>query len=108
MIRAIQLEVYEKHQIILTAIGVYSINTSNPKVMEIQKEVKEIALSHEYVRQLHGFYLDEDKKTMRFDIVISLESKDRLKVYKEVVSDVKNHYPEYKITAFPDIDFAEE
>ena len=108
MIRAIQLEVYERYQIILTAIGVYSINTSNPKVMEIQKEVKEIALSHEYVRQLHGFYLDEDKKTMRFDIVISLESKDRLKVCKEVVSDVKNHFPEYKLNAFPDIDFAEE
>lgn len=108
MIRAIQLEVYEKYQIILTAIGVYSINTSNPKVMEIQKEVKEIALSHEYVKQLHGFYLDEDKKTMRFDIVISLESKDRLKAYKEVVSDVKNHFPEYKLNVFPDINFAEE
>jgi len=33
MIRDIQLEVYFKHQIILTAIGVYSINTQDPYVI---------------------------------------------------------------------------
>lgn len=108
MIRDIQLEVYYKHHIILTAIGVYSINTKDPKIRQMHEKLKEIVFSHKYVTQLHGFYVDEDAKTMRFDVVISLDADDRLKVYDEVLLDVKNNFPEYEIQAFPDVDFAAE
>lgn len=107
MIRDIQLEVYYKHHIILTAIGVYSINTKDPKIRQMHESLKEILFSHNYITQLHGFYVDEEVKTMRFDVVISLDAEDRLSVYDEVVLDVKNHFPEYEIQAFPDVDFAD-
>ena len=105
MIRDIQLEVYFKHQIILTAIGVYSINTQDPYVIAMHKKLKEIVFSHKYVTQLHGFYVDKSEKTIRFDVVISLDADDRLKIFDEVVKDVESKFPEYEIEAFPDVDF---
>ncbi|MDU7411977.1 MAG: cation diffusion facilitator family transporter [Anaerococcus sp.] len=105
MIRDIQLEVYFKHQIILTAIGVYSINTQDPYVIAMHKKLKEIVFSHKYVTQLHGFYVDKSEKTIRFDVVISLDADDRLKIFEGVVKDVESKFSEYEIVAFPDVDF---
>ena len=105
MIRDIQLEVYFKHQIVLTAIGVYSINTQDPHVIDMHKKLKDIVFAHQYVTQLHGFYVYESEKTIRFDVVISLDVDDRLKIFDEVVKDVESKFPEYEIEAFPDVDF---
>ena len=107
IIRDIQLEVYLKHQIVLTAIGVYSINTQDPHVIAMHKRIKDIVFAHRYVTQLHGFYVNEYKKSIRFDVVISLDADDRLKVFDEVVEDVQSNFPDYEIEAFPDVDFAD-
>ena len=84
LIRNIQSEVFKEHRVILTAIGVYSVNTNDEENIRIREKVREIALSHEHVRQIHGFYLDQDEKTMRFDVVISFNAGDRREVYTEV------------------------
>ena len=108
LIRDIQVEVYKKHHIILTAIGVYSVNTKDEEIIEAQKKVREIVFSHPHVRQMHGFYLVKGNKTIRFDIVISFEAKDRRAVYQEVVSDVQKAFPGYRLQVAMDTDFAEE
>ena len=108
LIREISLKVFKEHRVILTAIGVYSVNTKDPEVIAVQKRVRETVLAHEYVRQIHGFYLQKEQKTMRFDIVISFDAKDRRAVYEEVVSDVQKQFPEYKLQVAMDTDFAEE
>ncbi len=108
LIRSIQMEVYKEHHVILTAIGVYSVNTKDEEVIETQKKVREIVFSHPYVRQMHGFYLMKDQKAMRFDIVISFDAKDRRAVYTEVVSNVQKAFPEYTLQVAMDTDFAEE
>ncbi len=108
LIRSIQEKVYAKHRIILTAIGVYSINTKDPDIMDAQKKVREIVTAHPYILQMHGFYMDKEKKTMRFDIVISFDAKDRKTVYKDVFEDVQKHYPDYQLQLAMDTDFSEE
>ena len=108
LIRRIQTTVYSKHQVILTAIGVYSVNTKDEEIIEAQEKVREIVFSHDYVRQMHGFFMNPEQKTMRFDIVISFDAKDRRAVFREVISDVQNAYPEYTLQAAMDTDFAEE
>ena len=107
IIRDIQLKVYYKHQIVLTAIGVYSINTQDPNVINMHKKLKEIVFSHKYVKQLHGFYVDDEKKSIRFDVVISLDADDRLEVYNDIVKDVQRNFPGYVIQSFPDVDFTD-
>ena len=108
LIRNIQMTVYKEHQVILTAIGVYSVNTKDEEVIRAREQVENIVLAHEYVRQMHGFYITEEEKTMRFDIVISFDAKDRRAVYNEVIADVQKAYPEYTLQVAMDTDFAEE
>ncbi len=105
--RQIQETVYEKHGVLLTAVGIYSVNTKDKEVIEMRKRVRGIVLSHEHVKQMHGFYLDRKKKAMRFDIVVSFDADDRRKVYEEAVADVRKAFPEYELQAALDLDFAE-
>ena len=108
LIRSIQVKVYEEHHVILTAIGVYSVNTKDAEIIEAYKIVKDVVLSHEYVRQIHGFYMDKEKKTMRFDIVVSFDAEDRRAVYGKVIEAVGNEYPGYELQVAMDTDFSED
>ena len=65
------MAVYEEHNVILTAIGVYSVNTQDEEIMSAKEKVRDIVFSHDHVKQMHGFYLIKDPKSIRFDIVIS-------------------------------------
>ena len=108
LIRSIQVKVYEEHHVILTAIGVYSVNTKDAEIIEAYKKVKDLVLSHEYVRQIHGFYMDKDKKTLRFDIVVSFDAEDRRAVYGKVIEAVGKEYPGYELQVAMDTDFLED
>ena len=108
LLRNIQTTVYQEHQVILTAIGVYSMNTKDEEVIAAQKRVREIVFAHEYVRQMHGFYLVKEPKSMRFDLVISFDAKDRRAVFAEAVADVQKAFPDYVLQTAMDTDFAEE
>ncbi len=108
LIRTIQMKVYAEYQVILTAIGVYSVNTKDEEIIEARKNVTEIVFSHPYVLQMHGFYMDKEKKTMRFDIVISFDAKDRKTAYKDIIEDVQKSYPDYQLQVAMDTDFSGE
>ena len=108
LIRSIQTEVYRQHQVILTAIGVYSVNTKDEEIIAAQQKVREIVFSHEHVTQLHGFYLVREPKTLRFDLVVSFNAKDRRAVFAEAVADVQKAFPDYELQTVLDTDFAEE
>lgn len=108
LLRKIQNAVFEEHKVILTAIGVYSMNTKDPEIIEVREKVRGIALSHRYVTQIHGFYLVKEDRSMRFDIVVSFDAKDRNAVYGEVVRDVQEAFPGYQLQVAMDTDFAEE
>lgn len=108
LIRNIQMAVYKQHQVILTAIGVYSVNTKDEEVIAMHRKVREIVFSHPHVKQMHGFYLIKDKKALRFDLVISFDAEDRKAVYAAAVSDVQKAFPGYTLQTTMDTDFAEE
>ena len=106
--RYISMEVYAKHNVILSAVGVYSMNTKNDDSSKIRDRIREIVFRHEHILQMHGFYLNEDKKTIRFDIIISFDAGDRRKVYSDVIEDVHKEYPDYELQIVMDTDFSEE
>ena len=108
LLREITMKVIHEHQVILTAIGVYSVNTKDEEIIQTKRQVEEIVFTHEHVRQMHGFYLLKDQKTMRFDLVISFEAKDRRVVCNEVAADVQKAFPDYELQVAMDTDFAEE
>ena len=108
LIREISMKVFCEHHVILTAVGVYSVNTKDEESIRAREQVREIVFKHEYVRKIHGFYLLKEKKTLRFDIVISFDAKDRRAVYSEVVADVQKAFPDYELQVTMDTDFTEE
>lgn len=107
MLREIMLAVMEKHNVLLTAIGVYSFNTKDEEISRIERKVRDMALSNQYVRQIHAFYLTKDTKQIRFDLVISFEAEDRQGVFREVVDKIQQELPDYELEVYMDTDFSE-
>ena len=108
MIREIMMKVYSEHHVILTAVGIYSVNTKDEETIQTKKKVEEIVFANAYVREMHGFYLTKDEKKIRFDIVISFDAKDRRAVYTDVVAAVQKAFPDYSLQVAMDTDFTEE
>ena len=108
LIRNVTMEVYHRHHVILTAVGVYSVNTRDPEAIAARSRVTEIVLTRPEVLQMHGFYVDNAAKTMRFDIIVSFDAKDRHEVYREIYADVQKAFPGYSLQIGLDTDFSEE
>ena len=104
--RRIQYRVFRKTGIILTGIGVYSYNTSNDEAAQMRNAVQETVLSHDWALQVHGFYVDMEKKTMRFDTVISFDI-DRKEAVQTICNEVQKMYPDYKVYVITDIDVSD-
>lgn len=107
LIRAVTTKVYLEQNVILTAIGVYSLNTKDEKAVGMRNEISSLVLSKEHVLQMHGFYVNEEKKTIRFDVIVSFDAKDRRAVYDEICSEVAALYPDYSFEIVLDTDFSE-
>ena len=108
LLREIAIKVIRTHQVLLTAIGVYSVNTKDKEVVAAQKKVKEIALAHKYIRQVHGFYLMKEQKRMRFDLVVSFDAENREEAFRAAVEDIKKAFSGYELQVAMDADFMEE
>ena len=102
--RRITKNILKKYGVILHTIGVYSVNTKDKKIMSAKKDITEIVFSHEGILQMHGFYLDEEDKTISFDIIIDFEVKEKEKLYKLIYEEVQNKYKDYKIDITLDVD----
>ena len=104
--RRIQLNVFQKTGVILTGIGVYSYNTSDDEAAQIRNAVRKTVMAHEWALQLHGFYADADKKTIRFDVVVSFDI-DRKEAVGILCGEINALYPGYAVQIVPDVDVAD-
>ena len=105
--RKITGEVLEKHGVILTAIGLYSANTGDEEIKRMQEDITAKALSVEYVNAIHGFYVNRTDKRIHFDLVVSLDAKDRREIYEKALDTIKEVYPGYTFITAMDMDFNE-
>ena len=105
--REIMQKVFLTHHVILTAVGIYSHNTSNDEVIALQEEIRRMATSQEYVLQIHGFYMDPVKKTLRFDVVVDFAAPDRQAVYTDLVKKVQALCPDYTLEVALDSDITD-
>lgn len=92
--RDIQAQVYQKHKVILTGIGIYAMNTQDDDVKRLQTELTRFVMAQPDVLQMHGFYFDREKKELRFDVIIDFEVPDRAVVYEKIVAGVRERYPD--------------
>ena len=105
LIRSVTVKVYIEHNVILTAVGVYSVNTTDPEAISARERAEKAALRGEYIVQVHGFYLDDEEMTVRMDIVVSFDAPDRSEAFSDAVAAVQREFPGYRILAAMDSDF---
>lgn len=105
--RAIQEDIIERFGVYLAAVGVYSVNTVDGEVIAIRENVKSLVLGVKFINQIHGFYVDVEKRIMRFDVVVSFEAGERRKIYNDVIDVISKKYPDYEIKVGMDTDFNE-
>ena len=104
--RKLEARVYRETGVILTGIGVYSYNTGDSQAAHIQNDVRERVMKHDWVLQMHGFYIDVQAKEMRFDLVMSFDI-DPHEGLKIVYEELEKVYPEYHMQIVPDVDITD-
>lgn len=104
--RKLQEKVYQEMGITLIGVGVYSYNTKNDEAEKIHNTVMETVMNHEWVLQLHGFFVEVDKKQMRFDVVMSfdIDWDEGLDILQKEVNEL---YPDYEVQIVSDIDISD-
>ncbi|MBQ8305309.1 MAG: cation transporter [Blautia sp.] len=104
--RKLERKVYKETGVILVGVGLYSYNTGDDEAADIQKDVRERVMAHDWAVQFHGFYVDVEAKEMTFDVVMSFDIKpgEGLRILYE---EIKGAYPEYDIQIAPDVDVSD-
>jgi cation diffusion facilitator family transporter len=105
LLKPIKNKILEKYGVVIF-IGFYSVNTTDERLMDIEKHVKEIALSNPSVLQIHAFTIYEELNIMAFDIVVDFDCKDLNKLEEDVLHEVRKEYSSYKVRATMERDFS--
>ena len=99
--RAITFLMYTKYNTIMTT-GIYAENTSSPVAKEIKEAAIKTIQQYPNITQLHGFYIDETRNLINFDLVISFDEKDTDGLVKKVTDELNKKYEDY--TFFVNVD----
>ena len=104
--RSITAKVYAETGAILT-VGIYATNETKPEVKEIKEYVYQLVDKDPDIIQIHGFYLDEDTKQITFDLIFDFKYKEPQKRIAELITHLKEKYPEYTFYVIQDTDFSD-
>ena len=104
--RRIQQDVFQKTGVILTGIGVYSFNTADDEAARMRNAIQRAVMSHVWALQMHGFYADVRRKTVRFDVVLSFDI-SRKEAVQILNTEICALYPDYELLIVPDVDIAD-
>ena len=98
---------YDKNNIILAGISVYARNSKDERAKQDFEKVRHLVMSHKYVLQMHGFYINYEEKIMNFDIILDFDSPNRNEEYMHILSDVQEAFPDFAIGITLDLDVSD-
>ena len=104
--RKIANQVFEQFGIIMT-IGIYASNSSNEEVIKIRDTVRKEVLSHPTIKQMHGFYVDHEDKSITFDVIVDFKDKDSARLIKGIHDNLVEKLPGYRFYIVEDKDFTD-
>lgn len=104
--RQIQVEVYHKFNII-TTVGIYASNDSTEKSKEIKEFLLELLKKHPHILQMHGFYVDEDKKLVIFDLIFDFDEKDAAGVTEGIKEELAKKFAGFDFHVVVDTSFTD-
>ena len=104
--RHIEKKILNEMGVVLTAIGVYSYNTSHDEAATMRDNISKTILARDHVLQMHGFYIDVTEKEIRFDVVLSFDTDPKTEI-EEIKEIVENMYKDFKVNIVADIDLSD-
>lgn len=108
MTRRIEETVYHgtAGKVIVAAVGIYA-RDSTSTFTDMRNQVARMVFAHDHVLQLHGFHVDEARKLVVFDVVVSFDAPDRRAVVDQIKSEVEQAYPGYRARVTLDADVSD-
>lgn len=104
-LQEVQRVIYQKFGVYLV-LGIYSVNTYNSEIAKIEKKVRDIVISYNYVLQIHAFLVDAEKKVLSFDAVFDFDNEDDEKLKKKIEERLRLEYQGYQIIIQVDKDYS--
>ena len=104
--RRLTAKVYKETGILLAGVGVYSCITCNEVAAQVQHEVRRLVLAHDWVLQMHGFYLNAETRQMHFDAVLDfgIEPAEAQRILHD---ELHAAFPDYEIYVAIDINVSD-
>lgn len=103
--RNITAMMYMKYNTIMT-VGIYADFVETEISKSIHNYLLEVNSKYEHILQLHGFFVDEEKKLCNFDLVISFDEQEPEQVVENVKKAMEEKFPEYTFIVTLDNDFS--
>lgn len=103
--RRIISDIYKEHGIILT-VGIYATNNTDELTIQMRSQIVELIANYPDILQMHAFYVDEERKLVNFDLVISFRAQAEV-VRDEIVEKLKAQYEGYTFSVNIDYDFSD-
>ena len=102
--RRMTAEIYQKHNVALTGISIYSVNLSDAETSELYHPVKDEVMAYDNVLQIHGFYANKEKKTVNLDVILDFALPDREAEFAAIKAELAETYPDWQFNLTMDID----
>ena len=103
--RSISASIYDKYGIFMT-IGIYASNTDG-KSKEIKGYLNKILKEYDYIKQLHGFYIDYDTNNIYFDLIIDFGCNNKVDIKDIIISKMKLKYSSFNYNVIIDDDISD-
>ena len=91
----------------IITVGIYAKNEANDQVKEIKSFITSKIKNNKDIKQLHGFYVDDEKMIITFDLVFEFSCKKPQDVINELSSSLKEKFPNYNYYIVQDTDFTD-
>ncbi len=102
--RAISRKVYEDTGVEMMGVSVYAVNSRQSASEEVRENIAGIVSEFSEVISMHGFYIDQADRAIRFDVVTDFDVRDRSELAERIRERVAKEYPEQEIEV--NVDYA--
>lgn len=101
--RRVSALIYQEFKAVMT-VGIYVLNDTNPEVVAVREDIRQMAMSQEGVKQMHGLFVDEEE--IAFDIVVSFDH-DAHAICHWLEEQITAKYPGKKVHITTDTNYSE-
>ena len=105
--RKITKIIYDKYNVMITAVGIYSYNKKDKEIIKIRDEINNIIFKYDGIKQMHGFYVNKESRDINFDIIFDFSVKDKVELYQKIEREIREKYPKYNIFITMDVDISD-